>query len=296
MSGPLLKQGDRIALIAPARFVTPADIAPFITWAESHNLTVYPGKHLFGALNQFSGTDAERAADFISAWTNPEIKAIFCARGGYGTMRFLEHVPENLFKQAGKVLCGYSDITTLHLALNKAGVQTVHSPMAVNFQSNSFENRENIRHLEQLLFNGKIELNVSEILSVNLKPFSGNIIGGNLSLVYASLGTPEQPETEGKILFLEDLDEYLYHIDRMIVSLDRAGIFRNLNGLIIGSMSEMKDNTVPFGSTAEKIIAQRVAHYGFPVIFNFPAGHGPKNFAFKLGAFTTFDGYNFKQP
>jgi muramoyltetrapeptide carboxypeptidase len=296
---PLLKAGDSVALIAPARKVSAEEMQAFKIWIESKNLLLKEGKHLYGSYHQFSGTDAERAEDFIEAWQNPAIKAVFCARGGYGSMRWLHLVPESVFQNAEpKAFIGYSDVTTIHLKLNNLGLESLHGIMAHSFYAPKPGFEQSLKSLENALFAGKIEFGKDDLGELEfLRPgkMQGNLVGGNLSLIYAALGTPEQPETKNKILFLEDLDEYLYHFDRMIYSLNRAGLFKDLAGLIVGDMIEMRDNAVPFGFDTKQIIENAVGEYSFPVIFNFPAGHGAKNLCLKLNAFTTFDGTVFTQ-
>jgi muramoyltetrapeptide carboxypeptidase len=288
---PTLLKGDKIRLIAPARAVTPEEMGPFVSWINNLGLNIEFGAHLYGRHHQFSGTDEERAQDFINSWINPEIKAVICARGGYGCMRFMHLIPDTVWeKGSGKILAGFSDITTLHLALNAKGIETLHSPMAINFLNSDDGDEENFSRFKNALFSGKIEIDLSKNAKLNNGGFEGELMGGNLSLLYASLGTPEQPATDGKILFFEDLDEYLYHIDRMMVSLKRAKIFSGIKALLVGGMDKMVDNTVAFGQQAQEIVIHHTQEYGFPIIFDFPSGHGVKNFSFKLGAFTTFDG------
>lgn len=293
---PVLQRGDTVALIAPARAVSVEEMQPFIQLLRDHGLIVKPGKHLFGRQHQFSAADIDRAEDFTEAWTSPEVKAVFCGRGGYGCMRFMQYIDEEIWLEGkDKLLVGFSDITTLHLALNKRGIPSLHAPMAINFFEPKKGTEDNIKRLEEVLFTGKVEIDLTQSEILHPAAFEGEIIGGNLSLIYASLGTPEQPDTRGKILFIEDLDEYLYHIDRMMVSLKRAGILNGLKALLVGGMDKMNDNIIEFGMDAQEIVKHHIAGCDYPVIFDFPAGHGIKNYAFKLGAYTTFDGSILRQ-
>lgn len=293
---PVLQPGDTVSLIAPARAVSVEEMQPFIQWLRDKHLIVKTGKHLFGRQHQFSAADIDRAEDFAMAWTDPDVKAVFCGRGGYGCMRILEFLDDDVLEAGkGKMLAGFSDITTLHLALNKRGIETLHSPLAINFFEPKKGTGDNFIHMEKVMFTGKCGFDLGQADGIRKGRFSGEITGGNLSLIYAALGTPEQPDTNGKILFLEDLDEYLYHVDRMMVSLKRAGLLSNLSALLVGGMDKMNDNMVPFGQDAYEIIAHHTAEYSYPVIFGFPAGHGLENRAFKLGAFTTFDGSMLRQ-
>ncbi len=293
---PILKAGDKVAMIAPARWVSHEEMAPFKNWISQLGLVCVEGKHLYGKLHQFSGTDAERAQDFIDAWSNPEIKAVFCARGGYGSMRWTHLVPEEAWKSPNpKAFVGYSDITTLHLELNRRGYETLHAPMPINLFQINEHTQSNFEYLQKTLFEGHVKMDLGNCETLNPAAFEGEIVGGNLSLLYAAMGTPEYPDTNGKILFIEDLDEYLYHIDRMLVSLKRGGVFNHLKALLVGSMHDMKDNATPFGKQVHEMIAEHCAQYGFPVIFDIPAGHGPKNYCMKLNAYTTFDGQYLEQ-
>ena len=284
-----LKSGDHVALIAPARAVNREEMAAFALWCKQKNLMLHEGKNLYGRHQQFSGTAMERAEDLRDAWVNPEIKAIFCARGGYGCVQLLDLLADVDWISNPKWLVGFSDITTLHLHFNKFGLPTLHGPMAIHWGIQHEYTKENIQRVEDALFKLKVEIEYAHSINEHQFKFSGPILGGNLSLVYAALGTPEQPNTHNAVLFLEDLDEYLYHIDRMMMALKRSGILKNLSGMIVGGMTDMKDNAVPYGQTAEEIIRHHVVDMGIPVIFDFPAGHTPKNACFFMGAECTFE-------
>ncbi len=284
-----LKPGDHVALIAPARAVSREEMSAFKRWCEDKNLILNEGKNLYGRHHQFSGTAEERAADLREAWQKPEIKAIFCARGGYGCVQMLELLEDVDWKSQSKWLIGFSDITTLHLHLNKLGIPTLHGPMAIHWGIQHEFTEDNIARVEHALFRLNVEIENTNSIEYYKIHFKGRLLGGNLSLIYASLGTPEQPDTENAVLFLEDLDEYLYHIDRMMMALKRAGLLNRLSGLIVGGMTDMKDNTIPFGRTSEEIIRHHMKNTGVPAVFNFPAGHTPKNACFFMGADCTFE-------
>ena len=289
--------GSVISVIAPARAVSEEEIAPFEKWVQDCGWKLKKEKHVFGRENQFSGTDAQRAADFISAWTDPEVAAVITARGGYGSMRWLELVPEDVWMQgAGKAFIGFSDISTLHFQLHRYGFETIHGPMAFNaFRRHDFT-EDNFDKLKWLLEGNALEWDLNENEIYKLAAFDGIMTGGNLSMIFAAMGTPEQPDTKGKILFIEDLDEYLYHVDRMLVSMDRAGMLKDLKALLVGQMLDMKDNAIPFGKDVREIILERTSKYQYPVIFDFTAGHGEENACFKLNAYTKFDGFKLYQP
>lgn len=274
-----LKKGDKIGIVACARKISPGEMAPAIEILKGWGLKVVVGKNLFNADCQFSGTDAERAEDLQTMLNDASVKAVISARGGYGTMRIIEKIDFTEFKKSPKWLVGYSDITVLHSHIHTLGIETLHATMPINFT----KDQETLESLRKALFGEKINYE-SNAHSLNRKGIAqGELIGGNLSLLYALTGSVSDIDTTGKILFIEDLDEYLYHIDRMMMNLKRAGKLSRLAGLVVGGMTDMKDNAIPFGKTAEEIILDAVKEYNYPVCFNFPAGHVDKNFALYLG-------------
>lgn len=278
-----LKQGDKIGLIAPSRKVTLNDIEGSVRLLESWGYQVVFGKNLFYEQNQFAGTDHERAQDVMQMMQDPEIKAILCARGGYGTVRLLEHLKPEIMKQNPKWLIGYSDITVLHSYFNKVlNCATLHATMPVN--CNEITSASGTWQQLKVIFNNK-PLEYMESSHAFNKPgvSEGELVGGNLSVLFSLRGTFCDIDTDGKILFLEDLDEYLYHIDRMMMNLKLGGKLKNLKGLIIGGMTEMKDNTIPFGKTAYEIVADAVKDYNYPVMYDFPAGHCEPNLPLIFG-------------
>ncbi len=281
ISPEALQQGDTIALVATARKVSPEEMQPAINILKDWGLNVVTGKNLYKQDNQFAGTDAERATDFQWALDDKNIKAILFARGGYGTVRMIDAIDFSNFQKNPKWLIGFSDITVFHSHVHTHfGIETLHSPMAINFPKTSEETLDAIKNI---LFGKPSGFTISGS-SFNRKSIAkGAIIGGNLSLLFALAGTASDIDTHGKILFVEDLDEYLYHIDRMMMQLKRSGKLKNLVGLIVGGMSDMRDNTIPFGKTAEEIISDHVAEYNYPVCFNFPAGHIANNQPLILG-------------
>jgi muramoyltetrapeptide carboxypeptidase len=276
---PYLNKGDKIGIVACARKISREEVQPAIDILVSWGLAVKLGDNLFKVQDQFSGTDEERAADLQDMLDDPEIKAVISARGGYGTMRIIDKIDFTKFKALPKWVIGYSDITVLHSHIYNMGIETLHATMPINFTKNA----EATETLRKALF--------GEGLSYRLKSHSLNrkgnaeaeLVGGNLSLLFALTGSSSDINTNGTILFIEDLDEYLYHVDRMMVNLKRSGRLSGLKGLIVGGMSEMKDNLVPFGKNAEEIIMDAVKEYDFPVCFDFPAGHIDKNNALIIG-------------
>ncbi len=273
-----LNKGDKISIIATARKVKKLDINRAINFILINGFEVELGNNLFSKNHQFAGTDEQRLEDFQNAISHSTSKAILFARGGYGSIRILDRIDFSPLLNNPKWLCGYSDITIFHSHLHNLGIKTIHSTMALSsFNKTSFD----------LLFNilkNKFPLYEFRSHKLNRNGFAkGELIGGNLSILYSLLGSDSDINTDGKILFIEDLDEYLYHIERMMFSLKRNGKLKNLKGMIVGSMLDMKDNVVAFGRTAEKIIFDIVAEYDYPVCFNFPSGHGKENMPLILG-------------
>ncbi len=282
ISPPFLKKGDCIGIIAPARKISAGELNPAIKIIEDWGLKVKLGKNIFASDNQYAGTDAQRMADMQQMLDDKEVNAIISARGGYGSVRIIDKLDFSVFKHHPKWIAGYSDITVFHNHIQKHyGIQTLHSTMPISFHKDI--------ESTNLLFDaltGLVTEHTAECQPLNRKGTgSGILCGGNLSILYALASTPSENDTYGKILFLEDLDEYLYHIDRMMMQLKRAGKLSGLSGLIVGSFSEMKDNTIPFGKIAEEIILEAVQEYDFPVCFGFPAGHGIKNVPLYMGRY-----------
>lgn len=276
---PVLKKGDTVAIVASARKISKEEIEPAVEILKAWGLNVLFSPHLFASHHQFGGTDEQRISDFQWAIDESEIKAVFMARGGYGILRIIDYIDFSGFKNAPKWIIGYSDVTILHNHLLNEGVASIHGTMAFQFTRDA----ESTESLRKILFGEKIEYETEPYFMNRNGKAKGELVGGNLSLLYALSGSVSDHDPSGKILFIEDLDEQLYHIDRMILQLKRSGKLKNLKGLIVGGMSEMKDNNVPFGRTAEEIISDAVKEYSYPVCFNFPAGHIPRNLAFYIG-------------
>lgn len=278
-----LKKGDKIGIIATARKVSLDDLKVSIDVFKRWGLEVELGKNIFKQDNQFAGTDEQRAEDLQYMLDNPEIKAIIAARGGYGTVRVIDLVDFTNFKNNPKWLVGYSDITALHSHINNnLGIKTIHGVMPLNFPKNTTEN-EALLTLKKVLFGDRNVYNVSNHKFNRVGKVEGELVGGNLSVLYSLSGTKYDIDTDNKILVLEDLDEYLYHIDRMLMNLKFSGKLEKLKGLIVGGMNDMNDNQIPFGKSAYEIIRDAVKEYEYPVCFNFPVGHIKENFAIVLG-------------
>ena len=280
---PYLRKGDKIAIVAPARRISLDEVHPGIKLFQKWGLEVVLGTYLFGTENQFSGSDSQRQADFQQMLDDPSIRAIICARGGYGTVRIIDNLDFTGFCRNPKWIVGFSDITVFHSHIQKHfGIETLHSVMPVNIKESDFTN-DSIESLRKALFGEKLFYSKPITFHFKTGLSEGILAGGNLSILYSLMGTASEVDTSGKILFLEDVDEYLYHIDRMMMSLKRAGKLSKLNGMIVGGMDRMNDNEIPFGKTASEIIAEAVAEYNYPVCYDFPAGHGEINLTLILG-------------
>ena len=276
-----LRKGDTIGIVSTARKISKEELEPAIRLLESWGLKAVLGKTIGAEENQFAGSDDLRASDFQEMMDTPKIKAIWCARGGYGTVRIIDKLDFSAFKKSPKWIVGYSDVTVLHSHIHDFGIETLHAQMCLEIENKTDEARESIR---KVLFGEAYSIEIERTDSFPpLGILKGELIGGNLSVLYSLVGSASEMKTDGKILFIEDLDEMLYHVDRMMMNLKRSGFLKNLKALIIGGMTEMKDNKVYFGKTAEEIIVDLVKEYNYPVILNFPAGHIADNRALILG-------------
>jgi muramoyltetrapeptide carboxypeptidase len=287
MRPPYLQKGDTIAIVATARKVSFIEMEPSIALFESWGLKVTLAEGLFETDHQFAGNDTLRAKSFQQLLDDPTIHAIVCARGGYGTVRIIDQLDFSQFIKHPKWIIGYSDITVLHSHLfTHCQIDTLHAPMPINMQKHN-AHLESLESMKQALFGNPIVYKFEAHPLNRNGNATGKLIGGNLSVLYSLLGSNSDIDTDGCILFLEDLDEYLYHIDRMMMNMKRNGKLNNLAALLVGGMNDMKDNTIPFGNTALGIIAQQVNEYQYPIAFGFPAGHESKNLALQMGKEST---------
>lgn len=280
-SPPPLKTGDKISLVAPARKISKQALLQAIELIGSQGFICCYEEALFSEDHQYAGSDALRAAQLQKALDDPGIRAVFFVRGGYGSVRIIDRLNFDSFRKHPKWLVGYSDVTVFHNHINRQlKIQTLHASMPINFSSNTRLSIDSLFHIlrgsPQPTYFPAHPLNRSGRLC-------GTLCGGNLSVLYSLLGSDSFPETSGKILFLEDLDEYLYHIDRMMMALKRAGKLSELSGLLVGGMTDMNDNTTAFGKTAYEIIREAVDAYDYPVYFGVPAGHMDDNRAMVMG-------------
>ncbi|WP_378185862.1 LD-carboxypeptidase [Aquimarina sp. W85] len=276
-----LEKGNKIGILSTARKIDKSAIEPALLQVKTWGLQPVLGQTIGREFDQFAGTDEERILDFQEMLDNPEIKMIWCARGGYGTVRIIDALDFTGFKKHPKWIAGYSDITILHAHLHMLGYATLHAPLVMDYMNAS---KEAFLNFKNTIFGKYSQYKIDSSLDNRNGKASGQLIGGNLSILYSLSGSISALDTRGKLLCIEDLDEYLYHVDRMLQSLKRSGIFNELAGLIVGGMSHMHDNAIPFGKDAKQIILDVVDEYDFPVVFNFPFGHIEDNRTLLLGA------------
>ena len=290
-----LKKGSKIALVAPARKIGRDEIAAAVKWIEDKGFVAVYDNRLFAEYHQLAGDDDFRKGVLQDYLDRDDIDAIFCVRGGYGTIRIVDKLDFTKFAKHPKWIVGYSDVTVLHAKMQQLGYHSIHGTMPINFPNNTPEALES---LYEALTNPSFRLkrsgmekshanDITKLSEISPLPSVGRnddvVVGGNLSVLYSMLGSDLFPETDGKILFIEDLDEYLYHIDRMMMGLKRAGKLANLKALLVGAFTDMHDNTIPFGMTAKEIIYEKVKEYGYPVIWDVSAGHIDNNLAIIFG-------------
>lgn len=270
MTPPFLQKGDTVAIVSTARKNIDDNLKPTIALLEGWGLNVKIGKTIGLDYYQLAGTDEQRTADFQEQIDNPNIKAIWCVRGGYGTVKIIDKLDFTQFKQNPKWIIGFSDVTVLHSHLNRMGFESLHAIMPVSVARATYEAKNS---LCAALFGDTLNYTLDcDALNHN-GVAKGELIGGNLSILYSLLGSESALDCTDKILFIEDLDEYLYHVDRMLTNFKRNGCLSSLKGIIVGAMTEMKDNEIPWGRNALEIIEDTVKGLKIPIIYNFPAGH-----------------------
>lgn len=279
---PLLHPGDTVSVVATARRINESDLISAVEVISQWGLNVTLSKNILSQAHPyFSGSDNERLTDVQSAINNPQIKAIICARGGYGTTRIVDEIDVKPLLRDPKWLVGFSDITSLHLKLLKSNLTSIHGTMPILFSKR--ESLTSVEALRALLFSGDclIECAPSDF---NIKgSVEGIVVGGNLSLINDSLGTATELDTSDKILIIEEVDEYRYRLDRMMTQLRRAGKLKNLKALVVGHMTDVRDSDPEFGESIESIILNAVRGYSYPVVFGFPSGHENPNYAWLSG-------------
>jgi muramoyltetrapeptide carboxypeptidase len=277
-----LKKGDTLMIVAPASVLKSTDgIAGGVELAKDWGLEVIVGTHVFDSLGHFAGSDANRLSDLQTAFDNPSVKAIWMARGGYGTNRIVDEIDFSKFLKKPKWVIGFSDITVLHNHIHNLSVQTIHANMATGMDS--LRDASAVESLRKAIFGEPLRYEIAPSEKNRFGKANGELVGGNLSILASLLGTPSDVDMQGKILFIEDVGEALYRIDRMMISLKRNGYFKHINGLIVGDFSNIVANEPEFGKTLEDIVLEAVDGRNIPILFNFPAGHLPKNNALILG-------------
>ena len=277
---PYLRKGDKIAITCPAKKL-PGTIDTAVNLLESWGLEVVLGQTVTSSHFQYAGTDALRRADLQGFLDDDSIKAIIAARGGYGTIRIIDDLNFEHFLKHPKWIVGFSDITVLHSHVHTVcGVQSIHGQMPLNVPDGTKPSLESLR---KALFGEELRYSVPPSAPNRGGEVQGMIIGGNLTLLVMMAGSASEMDYEGKILFIEDVGEYLYSLDRMMWSLKRAGKLAKLRGLVVGGFTGLKDNDEPFGSGIEEIIMEKVQEYNYPVCFNFPAGHISDNHSLIFG-------------
>jgi muramoyltetrapeptide carboxypeptidase len=281
---PYLQKGDTIGLVCPAGFMLLEKVQTAIETLQQWGFKIKVGKTIGGgSQNYFSGTDEERLHDLQQMMDDKNIKAILCARGGYGMGRIIDDLDFKNFKKHPKWIIGFSDITVLHSHLfSNYKIASLHAPMAAAFNEEGYKDKY-VQSLYRALVGteANYKCEAHEFNKTGLA--EGRLIGGNLSLLAHLVGTPSDINTKNKILFIEDIGEYVYNIDRMMYQLKRSGKLKHLAGLMVGKFSDMKDTERPFGQTAEEVIRDVIKEYDYPVCFNFPVSHEKENYALKVG-------------
>lgn len=280
---PYLKKGDCIGIVCPSGYMPAENTPKGIMALEQHGFTIKLGKTVGNQHYYFSGTDEERLDDLQMMLNDDAVKAIYFGRGGYGLSRIIDKIDFKKFKKNPKWLVGYSDITVLHAHINRNyKIATLHAPMIGAWNEYGENNAYNLSVINAL--KGKKADYSFAAFALNKQGHAkGELVGGNLSIVNHLIGTRSSYQTRNKILFLEDVGEYLYHIDRLFIQLKRAGLLKGLAGLVLGGFTELKDTIIPFGKDIETLLAEHLAGYDYPVCYRFPVGHTMENYALKIG-------------
>jgi muramoyltetrapeptide carboxypeptidase len=285
---PFLQPGDAVGITAPASRVTPGELDTALDLIVAWGVRPVTARHLYSHNNSFAGNDAQRSADFQQMLDDPSIKAVICARGGYGTARILERLSIDSFLRHPKWIAGSSDITAIHAFLQQHGIESLHSVMPRSIKAGR-PDLVSLDSLRRALFGQTTEIRAPAHSYNRTGTAQGILTGGNLSVLCSLAGTKYDIDTHGHILFIEDLHEYLYHVDRMLMNLRLAGKLDNLHGLIVGSMQGMKISVSGYRKPAYDIIREAAEPYGYPVAFGFPAGHGSPNLTLILGREVTLE-------
>lgn len=281
---PYLSQGNTIGIVCPAGYLPKDKAETCMRVLTEWGFEVRAGSTLGSQHNYFSGTDEQRLEDLQHMLDDKSIHAILCGRGGYGVGRIIDKIDFRKFRKHPKWIIGYSDITILHSHLySRLKTASLHSPMAAAFNDDEYNNPY-IQSLQKVI-KGEKPKYICEVNPYNnIGEAAGKLVGGNLSLIAHLIGTRSDINTDGKILFLEDVGEYIYNVDRMLYQLKRNGKFEKLQGLIIGAFNDLKDTVIPFGKDVYEVVHDIVKEYDYPICFNFPVGHTRENYVLKVGA------------
>lgn len=274
-----LKANDKVVILSPSGKIETQWVEGLKAMLESYGLVVSVAEHAFCAKGRFAGTDDDRVQDLQKAINDAQVKAIFCSRGGYGLARIIDKIDFSALKSAAKWIVGFSDVTALHNALSRVGVASIHGIMAKHITLKA----EGLDNLMTMLFGGEVAYETPAHEFNKVGEAEGELIGGNLSVLYGLRGTPFDLDYKGKILFIEDLGERLYHIDRMMQNLRLGGVFEQISGLVVGQFTDI-DEDDSFSGGVYGVIRDAVKDYNIPVSFNFPAGHVDNNQPLKMGA------------
>jgi len=284
---PYLKAGDTVAIVAPSGILENrnAEVQQAVDLLKSWGLHAVIGKHVFSQAHHFAGTDDERCEDFQKALDDPTISAIWCARGGYGSVRILDKLDYTKFRKHPKWLIGYSDITALHNQMHNEGYESIHAMMCTSLSEDGKEEgmKETIATFKDAIFGKPLSYTLEGSKYNRVGTATAPLVGGNLTVLHTMLGSNTSIDTSGDILFIEEIGEYKYHIDRMLQSLKRAGYFDHCKGVIVGDMTKLRKNTTHWGSSIEQLILDALSDYNFPIAFNMHAGHEEDNRAMILG-------------
>lgn len=280
-----LEKGDTVAIVAPAKAIAKEAISHAKTFLEGAGFKVKIGNHCIGNHHYFSGSDAERVEDFQNAINDEEVKAIVCARGGYGCVRIVDRINWVDFLDQPKWIVGFSDVTVFHQRLTNLGVASLHATMPLNYKDNS---QNALASMVKALTGEKLSYSWNGSTSNKTGMAEGELVGGNLAVLCGLIGTTDMPDYKDKILFLEEVGEHLYALDRMFYQLEKSGILDQIRGLVLGSFINIKDTEVPFGKSLDEIILAHFKYRNIPIAFDFPAGHIDDNNTLKLGKNTLF--------
>ena len=282
---PYLKAGDTVAIVAPSGVLKNknTEIQNAQDLLSSWGLHSVLGENLYADANHFAGTDDQRAADVQKYMDDPTISAIWSARGGYGTVRILDKLDYTKFKKKPKWVIGYSDITALHNQLHNQGFESLHAVMAAGISKDLKDIEVSVATFKDALFGKPLSYTLEGSKYNKVGNASGELVGGNLTMIHTMLGSKTSIDVSGKILFIEEIGEHLYHTDRMLQSLKRAGYFDNCEGVIVGDFSNLRVNTTPWGTSIEQLILDALSDYDFPIAFKMQAGHEDINLAMIFG-------------